>query len=297
MLHQKIILLSLLLLMVTPACFGLGITQEFGEPPEPEVGIQIAVSPTPTLIPTIPPPPTATPAPTEIAYSLEIILGPHQEVGVITADDLDDASRIIIDRLVDVGFGLSLTTDYDAEEITLLTTGTSEVAVPLVTQTGFLELVDFSGMEDIPVEGDCVLTSAQEERYPNQPLCLSLDSDDNPLTAADGSPFETVITGDGVTEATAALAADSVGQWQVTITLDGESGETLGAFTEEHIGEPLAIVLDGEVISVPVIQARVDEQAVISGNFTALEAQHLARILNSDALPFSVQMIGIDLLP
>ena len=191
----------------------------------------------------------------------------------------------------DAGFGLSLTTDYDAEELTLLTDAASEEIVPLITQVGFLELVDFSGVEDVPVEGDCVLTSAQEERYPNQQLCLS------PLTASDGGPFETVITGDGVINAEASLAAGSPGQWQVTITFDDETSVTLGDFTEAHIGQALAVVLDGEVISVPVIQARVDEQAVISGDFSAGEARHLAQILNSDALPFMVQMIGISSHP
>jgi preprotein translocase subunit SecD len=88
-----------------------------------------------------------------------------------------------------------------------------------------------------------------------------------------------------------------VGAWLILVTLDDDASDTLGDFTEAHIGQPMALVLDGEVISVPTIQARIEEEATLVGDFSASEAQDLARILNSHALPFSVQLTGVDSLP
>jgi preprotein translocase subunit SecD len=79
--------------------------------------------------------------------------------------------------------------------------------------------------------------------------------------------------------------------------LDDDASDTLGDFTEAHLGQPMALVLDGEVIIAPSVQSPIVGQFSIMGNFSASEAQDVARILNSHALPFSVQMIGIDSLP
>jgi preprotein translocase subunit SecD len=60
-------------------------------------------------------------------------------------------------------------------------------------------------------------------------------------------PFETVVTG-------AALAAASeqydtqTGQWNIVFELNETGSDIFGPFTAEHVGEPMAIVLDGEVL-------------------------------------------------
>ncbi|MBM3631490.1 MAG: protein translocase subunit SecD [Alphaproteobacteria bacterium] len=55
--------------------------------------------------------------------------------------------------------------------------------------------------------------------------------------------------------------------------------------TENH-KRALAIVIDGEVLSTPAIQSHITNgSAVISGNMTTEEAQQLATMINSGALP------------
>jgi TonB family protein len=46
--------------------------------------------------------------------------------------------------------------------------------------------------------------------------------------------------------------------------------------TKAHLGKPLAIVLDGDVIAAPTLRAPIGDSAVISGTFTAVSAQELA---------------------
>jgi protein-export membrane protein SecD len=59
-----------------------------------------------------------------------------------------------------------------------------------------------------------------------------------------------------------------------------------GKLTADNVGKPFAIVLDGEVISAPRInEAILGGSGQISGNFTTEEANSLAIVLRSGALP------------
>ena len=62
--------------------------------------------------------------------------------------------------------------------------------------------------------------------------------------------------------------------------------------TGGHIGEKLAIVLDGRVRSAPVIRAKIDGgSAIVEGNFTLQEAKDLAIVLRAGALPAPINII------
>ena len=53
--------------------------------------------------------------------------------------------------------------------------------------------------------------------------------------------------------------------------------------TSNNIGKHLAIIIDGVVISVPVVNVAIRDKGIISGNFTAQSAQELALLLRSGA--------------
>ena len=55
--------------------------------------------------------------------------------------------------------------------------------------------------------------------------------------------------------------------------------------TGENIGRPFAIVLDGKVVSAPVIQSQIFTNGQITGNFSVEETQELSLILRAGALP------------
>ena len=63
-----------------------------------------------------------------------------------------------------------------------------------------------------------------------------------------------------------------------------------GPFTGARIGEPLAIVLDGEVLSAPTIEARLDTGGVITGQFSEQEAKQLALQLRSGSLAIPLRV-------
>ncbi len=71
----------------------------------------------------------------------------------------------------------------------------------------------------------------------------------------------------------------------VSFTWNGEGTQLFREFTAANVGQRLAAVLDGEVITAPVIRSRIGRDGVIEGRFTQDEAANLAVALRSGALP------------
>ena len=81
------------------------------------------------------------------------------------------------------------------------------------------------------------------------------------------------------------VEGNQFGQPVVGFQLSATAGERFRELTRKHLHEPLAIVLDGNVISNPTINAEIGDRGIIEGNFTAQEAQELVFQLKSGALP------------
>ena len=78
----------------------------------------------------------------------------------------------------------------------------------------------------------------------------------------------------------------------VNFTFDGVGAIAFGNTTSAHVNRRLAVVLDHEVISAPVIrEAITGGSGVISGDFTPQEAFDLALLLRAGALPAPLEVI------
>ena len=72
----------------------------------------------------------------------------------------------------------------------------------------------------------------------------------------------------------------------VSLRFDNVGARKFGTLTKENVGKRFAIVLDGEVISAPVIREPIPGgSGIISGQFTVQSAQDLALLLRAGALP------------
>ena len=75
---------------------------------------------------------------------------------------------------------------------------------------------------------------------------------------------------------------DDIGRPNISLTFNKEGATIFGRVTGANVQRQLAIVLDGEVKSAPVIQdAILGGRAQISGNFSITEAQRLASVLEN----------------
>lgn len=82
------------------------------------------------------------------------------------------------------------------------------------------------------------------------------------------------------------------GQPEVAIEFNEEGTQLFAQITEEHVGEPLAIMLDGSVIMAPQIsQAIYGGQATINGLSGLEEAKQLSIQLNAGALPVPISVL------
>ena len=86
---------------------------------------------------------------------------------------------------------------------------------------------------------------------------------------------------------------DEKGRPSISMAMDAEGTRIWGKMTAENVGKPIAIVLDNFVYSAPnVINPIPNGNSEISGNFTVLEAQDLADILESGKLPAPAKIVA-----
>ena len=78
----------------------------------------------------------------------------------------------------------------------------------------------------------------------------------------------------------------------VNFRFNGRGRQQLAAVTTENVGRVLAIVLNGEVVSAPRIMGPITGGwGQISGQFTVTEAENMAMLMRSGALPAKLTVI------
>ena len=82
------------------------------------------------------------------------------------------------------------------------------------------------------------------------------------------------------------------GEPVVTLQFDSDGTKQFADLTKKNLNKPLAIVIDGSMISAPTVQSEIDQgSAIISGGFDVRSAKELAIALNSGALPVPISLI------
>ena len=101
----------------------------------------------------------------------------------------------------------------------------------------------------------------------------------------------TVLTGTDLKDAQAATNQQN-GQNVVNLEFSDEGAKKFGDLTLKNVGRTIAILLDGEVLTAPNVREPIlGGKAEITGQKTLEEAQQLAVLLRSGALPVKVNII------
>jgi preprotein translocase subunit SecD len=101
---------------------------------------------------------------------------------------------------------------------------------------------------------------------------------------------EAVITGRDLKTARVGVDPQSNGP-AVNFTLNPQGADKFKRATGANIGRSLAIILDGSVYSAPQIHSQISSEGVITGRFSAQEADELAKVLRAGALPATLRYL------
>lgn len=102
---------------------------------------------------------------------------------------------------------------------------------------------------------------------------------------------DTVLTGKDLRDARAQMTG-SGSQAVVGLEFTDEGGAKFADLTARNIGRPISILLDGEVLTSPVVQEAITGgRAQISGSRNMQEAEHLAILLRSGSLPVKIEVM------
>ena len=77
---------------------------------------------------------------------------------------------------------------------------------------------------------------------------------------------------------------DNLGRPAVGFKLDVPGGRLMMKLTRPHVGQPMGIVLDGQIYSAPRINQAIAENGIIQGNFSEAELNYLTRVLAAGSL-------------
>lgn len=234
------------------------------------------------------------------ARAIDVLSALATPVGAARAD-LDVAGRQIDGS---VGVELTLTAEGQRQSITRAVEQSLEVIRKRVDQVGVADptiqrigadriLVQLPGLQD-PAQLRALLGSTAKMSFH---LLGNTSSPDGIRTLEDsqGNSYpvrnSVVLSGDRLSDASAGFDPQTR-EPVVNFRFDRTGAREFGAITQANVGQPFAIVLDGKVLSAPVIREPITGgSGQISGSFTVQEAGTLSALLRAGALPAKLTVI------
>ncbi len=188
--------------------------------------------------------------------------------------DMEAARRVVENRVNGLGVSEAVVQQAGEDRILVELPGATdpETALSTIRETGLLEWVD---------TGNYAPPTGTE---------LQTDYDLPDGAETDGTVYHTIMTGANIDSV--GVGTDEAGRIVVSFSLDNDGKEIFAEHTRTHVGQILALVLDGVVISSPQINSAIPGgNGSISGNFDYDSANNLVVQLRSGSLPFGLEIV------
>ncbi len=216
---------------------------------------------------------------TQVLLEADLAEGRELEPG-----DMDTAQMIVENRVNGLGVSEAVVQQQGGDRLIVELPGVDnpDQAVQTIRSTGQLEFIQ--GGPELR-EGMVINTESRPDAAVRVQAQIEAGEID-PSTVIVPYPeriFETAMTGDVID--TAQVVASNLGQPEIAFTTTGEGAQEFQAFTSANIGQNMAIVLDGYVLSNPTINGIISTEGQITGQFTTEEADSLALQLRYGSLP------------
>ena len=205
----------------------------------------------------------------DLQGGLQVLLEANPPSGIpVTRDTMTAAQSIIEQRVNEFGTTEPVVQVQGTNRIVVEMPGVKsaedrERAVRLFGETGLLEFMDTGPVSPPPG------TRVEEGQYP------------------------TILTGKNVDPRAVSVGFDQQlgNRPEILFGWDDEGARVFGEYTESHVNQFLAIVLDKVVLSAPRIQGRIDKSGRITGSFSLREAQDIVTKLKYGALPIPMKVV------
>jgi len=195
----------------------------------------------------------------------------------------------VIERRVNL-FGVSEPTiqvEEKSQRLIVELAGVKDVkqAIEMIGQTPFLEFREQRPQEEV----DKILAKRKELEGKTYEEAQKVS--DWQLAFED--PFSpTQLTGRYLKKADLAFQS-TTNKPEVSLEFDDEGAKIFEDLTAKNVGKPLAIYIDNQMISSPVVQEKITGgKAQITGNFNLETARQLVRNLNAGALPVPIKLVS-----
>ncbi len=244
-------------LLGAPFVLGLGwiLGAQVAEPAPP-------IRPTPTLVAAMD---------AEIMLNYRVALPPD----TFAFADVQASASVIERRLDTLGIPYVGAVSYEPDRIRVGMNRDAPVdeLAEMLTRPGVFELIEMHQL------GDHALSLLNEtvdtERYPDRGGFRNARTD---------APFAVIVGSEHIDRAEVSYDS-ATGRSLVTVYFNEAGAERMRAYTSQHTGVPIGIVVDGVLELAPVIQGQVSDQAVINMTEDDAAARRLAALIGSGALP------------
>jgi preprotein translocase subunit SecD len=85
---------------------------------------------------------------------------------------------------------------------------------------------------------------------------------------------EAIVTNEDIAQSW--VTQDGPNRYGVSVQLLPDGAQRMRQATAAHIGRPMAILVDGEVVTAPTVRSAVGDSAWINGDYSQAEAQRIA---------------------
>ncbi len=222
----------------------------------------------------------------------QVLLQADLAEGQVLADGaMETAKQIIDNRVNGLGVAEANVQQQGADRVIVELPGINnpDQAIETVRSTGQLEFVDPGGAQ--LGQGMIINTTHKPTAVADALSGATGASVTSQQTPYPDLVFNTAMTGDVLKSAIA--YQDELGQWQISFETTSDGADKFLAYTSSHIGQPMAIVLDGLVLSAPTIQGQISTQGQITGQFSKDEAESLAVQMRYGALPVPLKVVDV----
>jgi len=210
----------------------------------------------------------------DLRGGVEVLMKADPEGDVMpTPDQLSGVQLVVRNRVDPQGTKEVSITQVGVDRILLQVPGEKnpDGIIEVIGETALLEFVDtgemtFDAGTDFNIEG----SKERKEEY---------------------AKYKTILTGADLKESYPTTG--QIGQTIIGFEFQPHAADTFGKFTNTHQGQYLTILLDGKVLTSPVIESAIwGGTGVITGSYTIAQVDKVVRQLNAGALPVPLTVMS-----